>query len=79
MDVVAPGWRELPEANRGLVIRLLAVLLARRAADRVSAGPVMALWAAALIPDSRLKGFLRCELPVQVLVVDLNRDPVAEP
>ncbi len=33
----------MPEANRGLVIRLLAVLLARRAADRVSAGPVMAL------------------------------------
>src|SRR5947209_8760377 len=42
-------------------------------------GRLKAVWAAALIPDSRLKGFLRCELPVQVLVVDLNRDPVAEP
>jgi hypothetical protein len=33
----------LPEVNRRLVIRLLAILLARRAADRASAAPVMAL------------------------------------
>ena len=37
-----------------------------------------AFWAATLIPDSRLKRFLRCDLPVQVFVVDLNRDPVPE-
>ncbi len=36
------------------------------------------IWAATLIPDSRLKCFLRCDLPVQVFVVDLNRDPVTE-
>jgi hypothetical protein len=35
-------------------------------------------WAAPEIPDSRLKYFLRCELPFQVFVVDLNRDPVPE-
>ncbi len=72
----------LDERQRLLLMGAEARTLGRggiRAVARAAGVAENTVWAAALIPDSRLKGFLRCELPVQVLVVDLNRDPVAEP
>jgi hypothetical protein len=57
-------------ANRAAITGLLgsAAQTARQAAT----------WAAPRFPDSEIDAISCCELPVQILVVDLLRCPVAE-
>jgi hypothetical protein len=66
-----------PRHRRGVRHRLAVILGLALCAVVAGARSFTAIWAAPRFPDSLIGVISCCELPVQILVVDFLRSPVA--